>query len=323
MMLLTSLRNRAKTYYGIIATQCVVILLSLSLCSYTALGLSDSARRGDWKLPANAAAHAGVTGLMSGFIAAIIVLFITSNDRRTESLQQDETKLSIAVFITAFFQCVLSSFLYATFAGIPVEESNPISALYQFVFSLNGIPYFLGIALTFSAITLVTMLIYSNTIIVEITEFLNKAIVMLGYFWLFQGFWLLEKKEWGLKIVICIPIIASLVSYASFASPSTNTKNPSGRMTISECKEQIRNYLISSLKISVCLCLLLTAVTGFLYSYPENNFNEGIEGKGPVGQFFICMPTSVLGLALGALLGKMEKCYDLVRSFNKLTHCDQ
>ncbi|MCX6344228.1 MAG: hypothetical protein NT018_04045 [Armatimonadetes bacterium] len=185
---------------------------------YTAFPLLQQVTAdGSWGsqgLTQNAVSHAGVLGLLAGFVATIVVIFLTreeagdSEDAPEGGLPEEDQESwfkygAIATFLCTFFIAILGSFQYASFTGlaeywvnlgIAVDPARPwltqVAAEYPgLVFNILSVDYLLAVYLSFYGLVLTMRFCVPRITGLHIlTYYLLTMIFLLGSLWVFLDY---------------------------------------------------------------------------------------------------------------------------------------
>ena len=149
------------------------------------------------ELTYNAQAHAGVLGVFAGFIAAVVVIFLTAKDEETKQGNADVSKFgAIGTFLCAFLIAILGSFQYASFTGFTeywktvAGESQPthLVGFPSYLFNVLGVHYLLAVYLCFYGLVLTIQHFAKRSELTKLTYFMLITVYLLGSAWVFLDF---------------------------------------------------------------------------------------------------------------------------------------
>ena len=289
---------------------CVAVLFVFWL-AYV-MGRYNSQNYGQWNFALSASSHATTLGLMSAFLATVIVIVLLLMEARlipnpqgaaTVSLPSDAPLAgraasehpalyhSLAILITAFFHCAFAAFLFASAAGYPRfrNTSGQTEVLYQYLFNVISVEYFLSIYLTFFGVTTL-----ANALSVRpIRRLTNKIMDML--FWL--GSFLIFSRFWSTWVANETPQHTIWWNWflpaAIFGSFKLCVDNPAGRS-----HNRPFHLLERGLAISLLIGAGVAAIAGFALAYSPDDFIKPINWWIFYRRYGLWLHTTTIGCAV-------------------------
>lgn len=218
-------------------------------------------------LTVNAQSHAGVLGVFAGFIAAVVVIFLTNNQNDDNEVKVACRCGAIATLLSAFLAAILGSFQYASFTGFAeywqALETNPHlqaawlkgfgGAYPSFVFNVLAVDYLLAVYLGFYGLVLAVNCLTKESGLSKLTYFMLTMVFLLGSAWVFLDFGLsppIAKAHFPYSRVGLFYTIPVLLAFgSSYWFSRIRTK-----------------YLLTLLYVSSVICILVLTASGIAYA---------------------------------------------------------